>query len=138
MFRTYNLFISHSWTYGDQYAGLVNLLRSRPSFDFRNYSVPKDDPIHNAPNSSALYQAIKDQISPCCVVVILAGKYATYSKWINHEIQIAKKGFSYPKPILAIAPWAALQISDVVRRNADMIVRWNSDSIIDGIRQLAR
>lgn len=137
MSRTYSLFISHSWTYGDSYDSLVRLLNSRYGFQYRNYSVPKDDPIHDAPNASALYQAIKDQISPCCVVLILAGKYATYSKWINNEIRIAKKEFSTPKPILAIAPWASLQISDVVRKNADMIVRWNTDSIIAGIRQLA-
>ena len=30
-------------------------------FYFKNYSVPKDSPIHNAPNSQALCDATKDQ-----------------------------------------------------------------------------
>ena len=44
----YNLFISHSWTYTDAYEKLVNLLDGDPYFCYKNYSVPKYDPIHNA------------------------------------------------------------------------------------------
>jgi len=64
MVTTYNLFISHSWTYGDAYEKLVNFLKQRPYFNYNNYSVPKDDPIHNAPNEALLYEAIKRQIAP--------------------------------------------------------------------------
>ena len=46
---TYNLFISHSWNYSSAYNDLVRLLDSKPYFNYKNYSVPKDDPIHNAP-----------------------------------------------------------------------------------------
>ena len=44
----YNICISHSWSYNSQYIGLRNLLNSAPNFTYRDYSVPKDDPIHNA------------------------------------------------------------------------------------------
>jgi len=37
-------------------------------------------------------------MKPCGAIIILAGVYATYSKWINKEIAIAQK---YNKPILA-------------------------------------
>ncbi len=43
----YNIFISHSWSYGSNYSNLVNLLRQSSGFIFKDYSVPKDDPIHN-------------------------------------------------------------------------------------------
>ena len=46
--RTHNLSISHSWSYSDEYDRLVRLLQQRRYFQFRNYSVPRDDPIHNA------------------------------------------------------------------------------------------
>jgi len=136
MAKTYNLFISHSWAYGDAYDRLMELISNRPYFSFKNYSVPKDDPIHNAPNQNLLYQAIKRQIAPCHVVIILAGVYATYSKWINKEINIAKNEFQFPKPILAIQPWGAEKTSQIVKQNADLIVGWNTESIINGIRQL--
>lgn len=136
MANVHNLFISHSWAYGDAYDKLVKMIDNRPYFSWNNYSVPQDDPVHNAPNQQLLYEAIKRQISPSHVVIILAGVYATYSKWINKELKIAKSEFYTPKPILAIQPWGAEKTSKVVKDNADLIVGWNTESIISGIRQL--
>jgi len=135
MAKTYNLFISHSWSYSDAYEKLIALLRKRPYFAFRDYSVPKDDPIHNAPNSQALYDAIKRQMTWCHVVLVMAGVYATYSTWIRKEIRVAKTEFQTPKPVIAIKPWAQTNISQFVRENADEIVAWNTESIIDAIRK---
>ena len=74
-------------------------------------------------------------MTPCHVVLILAGVYATYSTWIKREIHIAKKEFQYPKPIIAIKPWAQTNISQIVAENADEIVGWNTDSIVNAIRR---
>lgn len=134
--KQYNIFISHSWAYGDAYEKIVKMLDGDPRFNYKNYSVPKDDPIHNAPNSQALSQAIQNQMRFCDVVIILAGVYSTYSNWINKEIAIAQ-GFTTPKPILAIEPWASEKTSAIVKRNADKIVKWNTSSIVSGIRELA-
>ena len=76
-------------------------------------------------------------MAPCGVVLILAGVYATYSKWINKEIELAQYGFSSRKPIIAIEPWASERTSAVVKTAADRIVRWNTDSIVNAIRELA-
>ncbi|MCB9887751.1 MAG: TIR domain-containing protein [Planctomycetes bacterium] len=132
--KSRSLFISHSWTYSDAYEKLVDLLDAAPNFIYKNYSVPKDDPVHNAPSVDALYRAIKNQVVFCDVVLIMAGKYATYSKWIQREIQIAKQDFS--KPLVAICPWGTEQVSTVVSAAADRIVRWNTDSIVSAIREL--
>jgi len=134
----YYLFISHSWSYGDAYEKLTKMLDAAPYFSYKNFSVPKDDPIHKAPNEALLYDAIKKQIAPTQVVLILAGVYATYSKWIDKEIQIAKTEFPSPKPIVAIQPWGAEKTSQKVKDNADRIVGWNTDSIVSAIRELAR
>ncbi len=134
--RHYNIFISHSWAYGDAYEKLVKMLNADPRFNFKNYSVPKNDPIHNAPSSIALTRAIQDQMRFCDVIIILAGVYSSYSEWINKEIALAK-GFTNPKPILAIEPWASEKTSLVVKKNADKIVKWSTSSIVSGIRELA-
>ncbi len=39
-------------------------------------------------------EAIKNQMLPCSVILIMAGEYATYSKWIQEEMDLAKNGFS--------------------------------------------
>jgi len=135
MARPRNLFISHSWGYTDAYERLCGLLDAAPRFVYRNYSVPKNDPVHNAPNAQALYDAIKQRVQFCEVVIIMAGVYSTYSKWIQKEIQIAKKDFD--KPILAVKPWANTQVSTVVQDNADLLVNWSTISIVSAIRELA-
>ena len=135
--RTFNLFISHSWSYADTYDGLVNLLQQRSHFSFRNYSVPQDDPIHDAGTDAQLREAIRRQMAPCSVVLILAGVYATYSKWIEEEIDLAKHDFDAAKPIIAVEPWGSQRTSTRVKDAADTIVRWNTESIVSAIRELA-
>ena len=136
MSKTYNLFISHSWTYSNYYESLIDLLKKDPYFSFKDYSVPRDDPIHTNGTEAQLYSAIMNKIRPTSIVLILAGVYSTYSKWINKEIEIAKKEFIYPKKIIAITPWGAERTSTVVKNAANKIVGWNSKSIIDAIKEL--
>ena len=107
--KTYNLFISHSWSYSDSYERLVELLRRRKYFVFRDYSVPRGDPIHNAGTDAQLLNAIRSKMAPCSAVLILAGVYATYSKWIDKEIKLAARGFDIQKPIIAIKPGEAIE-----------------------------
>ncbi len=133
--KNYRLFISHSWTYGDAYDKLVKFFNEHPNFKWVNYSVPKDDPIHSANNDKQLYDAIKAQISPVNCVVMLAGVYSSYSKWIKKEIKISKTDFR--KPIIAVEPWASEKTSKIVKDNADEIAKWQSASIVNAIRYWA-
>ena len=132
----YNLFISHSWAYSDTYDGLLRLLNKDYTFNYANYSVPKNDPVHTNGTDKQLYAAIKEQISHASVVLILAGVYATYSKWINKEITIAQTEFINPKPIIAVEYWGSEKTSTIVKDAADLIVKWQSNSIIDAVKKL--
>ena len=134
---TYNLFISHSWRYSDQYDRLISLLNERGYFSFNDYSVPEDDPVHNAGNDKQLRAAIHNHMQPCHIIVVLAGVYSTYSKWINIELDLAKNGFQEAKPVLAIRPWASQHVSTPVQDAADEIVGWNTESVVAAIRRLA-
>lgn len=128
---TYNLFISHSWTYSDAYEKLVNLLDADPYFAYKNYSVPKNDPIHNATYDYQLKAAIRNQMQHASCILILAGVYSTYSKWINIEIQLAQE---MGKKIIAIEPWGAERTSIKVKNSANVIVKWQTSSIVKAIR----
>lgn len=127
----YNIFISHSWSYSDAYEKLISLLDDAPNFTYRDYSVPKDDPIHNANNERELRAAIRNQMQHASYVLILAGVYSTYSKWINIEIELAQE---MGKRIIAIEPWGSERTSTVVKSNANKIVKWNSASIVSAIK----
>ena len=114
----------------------MNLLENASYFYFKNYSVPRDDPIHQTNNDSELRRAIYNQMSPCSAVIILAGVYATYSKWINIEIDLAETSFYRNKPIIAVVPWHAKRTSSRVKKAADRIVSWRTDSIVNAIREV--
>ncbi|MDY4886770.1 MAG: TIR domain-containing protein [Eubacteriales bacterium] len=64
-------------------------------------------------------------------VLILAGVYSTYSKWINIEINLAQE---MGKRIIAIEPWGSERTSTVVKSNANKVVKWNTSSIVNAIK----
>lgn len=136
-----HVFISHAWKYTEDYDTLASWIfteswsSGQASLDFRNFSVPKDDPIHNAPTSKALKDAIFNQIARSHVIVIPTGMYASYSNWIQKEIDGAKE---YSKPILAVTPRGQQRSSGVVIDNAAEQVGWAKQSVIDGIWKLHR
>lgn len=137
--RQIHIFISHSWAYSGHYDQLSSWIfnekwsAGQASLDFRDFSVPKSDPIHNAKNDRELQAAIYNQIARSHVVVIPTGMYAHYSKWIKKEIEGAK---FYRKPILAVNPWGQIRGAGVVKANADAEVGWNKKPIIEQIWQL--
>ncbi|MHC8322661.1 TIR domain-containing protein [Pseudomonas sp. GB2N2] len=129
--QTFHLFISHSWNYPHAHDSLVRLLNAQPDFAFKNFSVPTQNPIVDARTDKQLEEAIENKIRPCSAVLIMAGMYSTYSKWINKEIEIAKR---MGKVIIAIKPFGAERISTVVRNAAHAECAWNTNSIVNAIR----
>jgi len=134
-----HVFISHSWSYSGHYETLSswifgqNWRFGQATIDFRNYSVPKTDPVLNARTDMALREAIYRQIARSHVIVIPTGMYANYSKWIGKEIDGAAV---YGKPILAVDMRGAQRTSSVVGRAAAQCVSWNSSSVATGIWNL--
>jgi hypothetical protein len=135
--KIYDLFISHSWKYGGEYDRMIDLLSKASYFKWRNYSCPEHDPAID-PNTEAgrnkLIQALRNQIRPVNCVIVLSGLYVTYSYWIQKEIDIA---MGYDKPIIGVKPWGSQRMPKAVQEVADVIVGWNTASIIDVIRDHA-
>lgn len=136
-----HVFISHSWAYSNHYDKLEewifkhNWSVGQASLDFRNFSVPKNDPIHNARTDKELRDAIYAQMARSHVIVIPTGMYTNYSKWIQKEIDGAN---IYQKPILAVDPWGQQRSAEVVTNNAKQTVGWNKDSVVSGVWSLYR
>jgi hypothetical protein len=112
---------------------LIDLLNEASYFNYKDYSVPKNDPIHNANNSTELKRAIESQMKPTSVILILAGVYATYSKWINIEKEMAQR---LKKPVIAIEGFGAQKSSQEAKLAANRVVKWNTDSIVTAIKEL--
>lgn len=128
--KTYHLFISHAWTYNAEYYRLLGMLRSAPNFRFKNYSVPEHDPLKTKTDAQ-LRAALHRQIKPVHCVLILAGMYVNHRKWIQEEINIAKQ---YKKPIVGIRPRGQQRTPIEVQQAAKVMVGWNTNSIVQAIR----
>ena len=131
--KTYDLFISHAWTYDDDYYRLVQFLKDANWFKYRNYSVPQHDPL-DANNASRLMAALDRQIRPVNIVLIISGMYVNYRDWIQYEIELAQ---AYGKPIVGIRPWGSQRVPVAVQSAATELVGWNTSSIVDAIRRNA-
>ena len=97
MSKTYNIFISHSWSYSSAYGELKQLLYNRAYCSYIDYAVQEDDPVHSLDNSAyfsyidysipendpvhtstdaQLHEAIYNKMRQCHVVLIMAGVYS--------------------------------------------------------------
>jgi len=82
--KTYDLFLSHSWRYNDDYYRLEKMLKEALFFKWRNYSVPKHDPLID-PNTyvgkAKLTELLDRQVKPVNCVLILGGMYDAHSEY---------------------------------------------------------
>ncbi|MHA6711009.1 TIR domain-containing protein [Dehalococcoides mccartyi] len=128
--KSYGVFISHAWDHSSDYDRLEKMLKEKAKrFECRNCSVPKYDPLH-AKNKRQLVKALRDQIRPANVVLIICGMYVKHREWIQKEIDIAKE---MGKPIIGIAPRGAERIPQEIQAIAP-IIPWGTKKIVDAIR----
>lgn len=135
--RNYDIFISHAWQYNDAYYRLEALLKAAPYFQYRNYSVPRHDPLvfPGTPIGQAKLASMLDaQIRPVQCVLIIAGMYAAHRYWIDKEIAIAQ---SYAKPIIGVIPWGQLRVPLAVQAAAHELASWSTVSVVSAIRRRA-
>ena len=125
--------ISHSWDYNNHYETISGWLDATPYFSWTDYSVPITRPL-TVSGVNDLKQKIRNRISLCSCVIILSGMYVAYSDWIDFEIDTA---VSMGKPIIGVKPWGQERVPIKVQDNADIMVGWNSISIIDAVRTYA-
>jgi len=133
MAKDYKIFISHSWTYHDDLVSLQKLLNSRGYFNVEYLEATREVPI-NSENAVYVKQALKKKILNAHIVLAIAAVYATHSDWMTWELETA---YANSIPIIGVAPWGQQRVSVVVQQYAKMVVRWNTESIVDAIRTYA-
>lgn len=112
---------------------MVRLLDNRLYFPWTNYSVPETKAFGPMANAS-MKEELRQQIRPVNCVVIIGGMWANYSDWIQFEMEFAK---DINKPVLGVRPRGAKIMPKAVSDLADLVVNWNADSIVQGIRLIS-
>jgi len=130
MAKTYNVFISHSWAYVNDLKNLRNLLNNRGYFNVEFEEASPDEPI-NSENASYIKQRLKQKIKNSDIVLGIAGMYASYSDWMEWELDTA---LDNDIPIVGVIPRGQERISQVVSSRSKQDVNWNTESIVEAIR----
>ena len=128
--RDYHIMISHSWDYNADYETIKGWLDDAKNFTWTNYSVPLSKPL-NTKNKKELKEKLRTRISLCSSIVILSGMYVSYSEWIDYEIDTA---LELGKPIIGVKPRGQERIPTKVSNNTDVMVGWNSASVVQAVR----
>ncbi len=131
--RDYHILISHSWDYSSDYETIKSWLDSAEYFRWADYSVPLTNPI-DFHTKRELKEKLREKISLCSCVIILSGMYVSYSEWIDYEIDTA---IELGKPIIGIKPRGQERIPSKVSCNANVMVGWNSNSVVNAVRENA-
>lgn len=134
MVKTYNIFVSHSWDHSNDLIRLHNLLSNRGYFYYDPQEVTRNNPI-NSLNATYIKQCLRERIRNSNILLALAGIYASHSDWMRWEIETAKE---LGIPIVGIIPRGQERISQVVYANSIADIRWNTESIIQAIRNYAK
>lgn len=124
-----NLFISHAWSRSEHYEKVESWLEDS-SLDYKNYSVPKKNPLHSG-NNKKLREDLTNQIKYANCVIVLLGMYAYYSDWINYEIDEAER---LGKHIIGLRPWGQQRVPASIYARLDQEVGWNQESLISAIK----
>ena len=131
--KNYHIMISHSWDYNTHYETVKSWFDNTSYFTWTNHAIPLSKPI-DAKSKKELQEKIRNRIALCSCVIILSGMYVAYSEWIDYEIDTA---ISLGKPIIGVKPWGQEKIPTIVQSNADVMVGWNSTSVVEAGRDHA-
>ena len=108
---------------------MVSLLDNAPSFQRVNYSVPRLDPVDG---EKELQEALRNQIRPVHVVIILAGMYMNHSGWIESEMDFSDQ---IGKPMIGARPWGKERVPVEVQLRVKEVAGWNTTSVVAAIRR---
>ena len=133
MAKTYKIFISHSWDYVDDLIRLRNLLEQRGYFHVEFTEASPENPI-NSDKSKYIRTVLSQRIESSDIVLCIAGVYASYSEWMEWELD---KAIEKNIPIVGVIPRGKTNISRIVANRAKETVKWNTESIVSAIRRNA-
>ena len=134
MAKEYKLFISHSWDHDDVLQDLKNLIDSRGYFPATYTQIEKNSPI-DSDKAWVIKANITKRLQESDVVLAIAGVYASYSEWMQWEMDKAKE---LGLRVIGVIPRGQEHISHEVFNRSAVDVRWNADSIVDAIRNSSR
>ena len=136
----WDLFITHSWRYHEDWIRVSELLDAEPGLSWRNFSVPWHDPAMD-PNTEVGGRFIRDwletQIIPAVGVILLASvlERGSAKRWVTLELEYARQ---HNKPIIVLPAFGKDSVPDELLGLADALVPWEAAKIIATFQSLQK
>jgi hypothetical protein len=136
---TYDVFITHSWRFHDDWKRIGALLDGVDGFKWRNFSVPWYDPAMD-PNTTVgdkfVHDWLESQIIPCHVFIFLESVYAINSarNWVKEEVELAR---THGLPVIGLPTFGAADLGDPLKEMVDCVSQWDAASIVEKIKEVA-
>jgi hypothetical protein len=124
---------SHGWEADEDYLRLFEYLESTTNFYYENVLQP-----HESPEGEAVAQRrtrVIDAMKRAEVLVVMSGQYERFRSWLDFDLSAAK---AHSRPVVLVEPFGPNDAPDELKRQADVIVGWDSRSLEDAIRVQAR
>lgn len=135
MTRLPHVYISHSWSLGDDYDKLREVLAAS-DHTVRLNGLPVDHPVHATTSDSELRAEMRKHMVHTQMLIVQAGTYERFARWIEEEINLAHYGYQVRRPVLAIVPFDAPPRMGTLLERADRVVMWSHDSILNAVHDL--
>ena len=128
-----HVFISHSWANSNHYDNLWGFFagawtQNGEAIKFVDHSATLQSPI-DAVNEEDLRSNLGMIVVFAHVVIVPLGAYIADSKWIQHEIKVAKAANC---PILAVRLPDEPEGSKLVTDSCDLVVDMNREAVVAG------
>ena len=129
--RTYKVFISHCWEYGDEYERLVTWFDETPLFYWENLSVPEESALRE---DKTFKRRLRKRVGMASILVVIAGMEISHRYWMKWEIKWARiRGI----PIVGVMPNGLQQVPKALTEADCPIVGWRRDSVVRAVRDWA-
>lgn len=130
--RSYRIFISHAWKYGE-YNRIIEFLDQTENFSYSNYSLPLNKAVDGL-NDKKLSYKIRSHIQLSQIVLVPMGMEINYRRYLQFEVEVAQE---MSKPIIGIMPLGRKRRPKIIVDAAWKIVGWRSKSIVKSIQNYA-
>ncbi len=134
MTPTYQLFVSHGWSYEDSYYRILDYLdvirNNYEDFDYLNSAEPEPD-VPDLSYTEELKVEYTEQVSNADAVILLADLYrspesgeSNYIFWLDYALEQARE---QNKPVIGVRPWNQKKTPQEIQNAPDKWVDWDPE-----------
>ena len=128
------LFVSHVFEKHEDYLRVFEFIESDDRFYYLNFSDTEQIP--DTGGKEAMKEVLLKQMENAELVIVCAGLYDGYRDMIEFTINAAK---AKEKPVIVMEHFGAdVEVAEILRELADVVVEWNDRTLIDSIKMQAR